>query len=107
MHIAGVNKNTAKNVLHCDNQWDIFLKGVMVMVFNATFNNISEISWWSVLLAELSIFFKSTSTSLFTGGTFFYKNLNNCHQYPIQHSLKSGGTKDHFRRVKVHGTVSY
>ena len=27
MHIAGVNKNTVKNVLHCDNQWDIFLKG--------------------------------------------------------------------------------
>jgi hypothetical protein len=24
----------------------------MVMVFNATFNNISDISWWSVLLAE-------------------------------------------------------
>ena len=23
---------------------------VMVMVFNATFNNISAISWWSVLL---------------------------------------------------------
>ena len=25
---------------------------VMVMVFNATFNNISVISWWSVLLVE-------------------------------------------------------
>ena len=25
---------------------------VMVMVFNATFNNISAISWWSVLLVE-------------------------------------------------------
>jgi hypothetical protein len=25
---------------------------VRVMVFNATFNNISVISWWSVLLAE-------------------------------------------------------
>jgi hypothetical protein len=24
----------------------------MVMVFNATFNNISVISWWSVLLVE-------------------------------------------------------
>jgi len=23
-----------------------------VMVFNATFNNISDISWWSVLLVE-------------------------------------------------------
>ena len=26
--------------------------GVMVMVFNATFNNISVISWWSVLWVE-------------------------------------------------------
>jgi hypothetical protein len=26
--------------------------GVRVMVFNATFNNISVISWWSVLLVE-------------------------------------------------------
>ena len=43
----------------------------------------------------LSIFFKSASTSLFTGGTF-YSNLNNFHEYYlIQHSLKSGGTKDH------------
>jgi hypothetical protein len=25
---------------------------VMVMVFNATFNNISVIPWWSVLLVE-------------------------------------------------------
>ena len=25
---------------------------VMVMVFNATFNNISVILWWSVLLVE-------------------------------------------------------
>ena len=25
---------------------------VMVMMFNATFNNISVISWWSVLLVE-------------------------------------------------------
>jgi hypothetical protein len=24
----------------------------MIMVFNATFNNISVISWWSVLLVE-------------------------------------------------------
>ena len=25
---------------------------VVVMVFNATFNNISAISWWSVLLVD-------------------------------------------------------
>jgi len=48
------------------------------MVFNAAFNNISAISWQSVLLVEetggpagLSIFLKSTSTSLFTGGTLY------------------------------------
>ena len=28
------------------------VRGVMVMVFNATFNNISVISWRSVLLVE-------------------------------------------------------
>jgi hypothetical protein len=28
------------------------LSRVGVMVFNATFNNISAISWWSILLAE-------------------------------------------------------
>ena len=27
-------------------------KRVRVMVFNATFNNLSVISWWSVLLME-------------------------------------------------------
>jgi hypothetical protein len=27
-------------------------KGVRIMVFNATFNNISVISWWSALLVE-------------------------------------------------------
>ena len=49
----------------------------------------------------LSIFFKSTSTSLFD------KNWNNFHEYLIQHSWKSGGTKDHFRWVKVPGTAPY
>ncbi len=28
------------------------MEGVRVMVFNDTFNNISVISWWSVLLVE-------------------------------------------------------
>ena len=31
----------------------------------------------------------------------------NFHEYLIQHSLKSGGTKDHFRWVKVPGTTPY
>ena len=29
-----------------------FIIGLGFMVFNATFNNISVISWWSVLLME-------------------------------------------------------
>jgi hypothetical protein len=30
----------------------MFLVKVVVMVLNATFNNISVISWWSVLMVE-------------------------------------------------------
>ena len=56
--------------------------------------------------AGLSILFKSTSISLITGSTFD-ENLNNFHEYFIQHSLKSGGTKDHFRQVKVLGITLY
>ena len=33
-------------------QYKLKLDGLWVMVFNATFNNISAISWWSVLLVE-------------------------------------------------------
>jgi hypothetical protein len=37
----------------------------------------------------------------------FIKNLKAFHEYLIQHSLKSGGTKDHCGRVKVPGSVPY
>jgi hypothetical protein len=30
----------------------VYLRGLGVMVFNAIFNNISVILWWSVLLVE-------------------------------------------------------
>jgi hypothetical protein len=33
--------------------------------------------------------------------------LNNFHEYLIQYTLKSGGTKDHFRQVKVPSTAPY
>jgi hypothetical protein len=33
------------------------------------------------------------------------QDWGNFHEYLIQHHLKSGGTKDHFRRVKVPGTA--
>ena len=38
---------------------------------------------------------------------FFPLKLNNFHEYLIQHSLKSEGTKDYFRRVNVPGTDPY
>jgi hypothetical protein len=36
---------------------------------------------------------------------FLLKFEKNVHEYLIQHSLKSEGTKDHFRRVNVPGTT--
>jgi len=33
----------------------ILLKGVRIMEFNVTFNNISAILWWSVLLMEETV----------------------------------------------------
>ena len=41
-----IDKQNRKNI-----KWRFGL-GLGFMVFNATFNNISVISWWSVLLAE-------------------------------------------------------
>jgi hypothetical protein len=38
-----------KMLFKSDSEWDV---RVRVMVFNATFNNISVILWWSVLLTE-------------------------------------------------------
>jgi hypothetical protein len=57
----------------------------------------------SLKLPYFSIFFKFTSTSLFTGSTFYYFLLKfeQFHDYFIQYSLKSGNTKDHFRQVKI------
>jgi hypothetical protein len=49
--------------------------------------------------------FNSTSTSLFTGSILL--KFEHFHEYLIQYSLKSGGTKDHFRWVKVPGTTPY
>ena len=72
------------------------------MIHSGTYSSPVEIS----IQTGFSIFFKSTSTSLFTG-SIFHQNLNNFHEYTIQHSLKSGGTKDHFKRVKVPGTAPY
>lgn len=45
------------------------------------------------------------STSLLRGNIFFISKLNNIHEYLNQHSLKSGGIKDHIivKQVKVPG----
>ena len=37
----------------------------------------------------------------------FIKICKNVHEYLIQHSLKSGGTKDQFRRLKISGTAPF
>jgi hypothetical protein len=67
-----------------------------------------ESSSWGGVLTGFNIFWVYPSTSLFTGGGgYFYLNLNNFHEYLIQHSLKSGGTKDDFRWVQVPGTAPY
>ena len=52
-------------------------------------------------------FFLSVPVLHYLQAVLFYKNLNNFHEYLIQHSLKPGGTKDHIRQVKVPGTVPY
>ena len=38
---------------------------------------------------------------------YFLLKFEQFHEYLIQHSLKSEGTKDHYRQAKVPGTVPY
>jgi hypothetical protein len=38
---------------------------------------------------------------------YFLLIFEHFHEYLMQHSLKSVGTKDHFRWVKVPGTIPY
>ena len=66
----------------------MFLNNMSVLVQLKKFHYIKEDS-------GLSLLFKSTSSSLFTGGTFC-KNLNILHEYHMQQSLKLGGTNYHF-----------
>ena len=47
-----VFENHFDNIDHILKVRYYIIKGDRVMVFNATFNNISVISWWSVLLVE-------------------------------------------------------
>jgi hypothetical protein len=58
-------------------------------------------------VSGLSIFFRSTSTSLFIGGTLKKIKIGTFPEYLVQRSLKSRGTKDLFRRVKVPGIAPY
>ena len=53
-------------------------------------------------------YFSSLPVLHYLVGTFFLSKFEKkIHEYLLQHSLKSGGTKDHFRRVKVPDTTSY
>jgi len=47
----GLKRDTGNYQL-CYTAWTNLPLGVMVMVFNATFNNISVVSWRSVLFVE-------------------------------------------------------
>ena len=61
----------------------------------------------AVYMTGLSKCFKCTSASLnslFTDDIFLLK-FEHFHDYRTPNSLKSGGTKDHFRRVNVPGTA--
>jgi len=52
-------------------------------------------------------YFSSLPVFQILTAVLFIKNLTNFHEYLMQHSIKSGGTKDNFRLVKVPGTASY
>ena len=80
-----------------------YKKGITVLTLDHK-SNITDML--EFLYPGLSIFFKCASTSLFTGGTFFL-NLNNFHEYLVQHTSKSRGTKNRFKWVKVPGTTLY
>ena len=58
------------------------------------------------ILPLLSNVITIAGLSIFSSVPVLYY-LNNFHEYLVQHSLKSGGTKDHFRRVKIPGTAPY
>ena len=58
------------------------------------------------MVAGLSIF-SIVAVLHYLQVVLFLLNLNNFHEYFIQHSLKSGGIKDHLSRVKVPGTAPY
>jgi hypothetical protein len=69
------------------------------------------LKWETILYVSpgISIFFKCNSTSLFTCSSL-YKNVlkfQHFYDYLIQYTLKSGGTNDHFKWVKVPGTTPY
>jgi hypothetical protein len=59
-----------------------------VMVLNATFNNISVISWWSVLLVEKYHPFPSLLPGMVTGD---YHQFRNFFSYFMTTRLNGGG----------------
>ena len=61
-----------------------------------------RILWTMYAITGLSMFFKCTIYR-----QYFLLKFEHFFEYFIQHSLKSGATKDHFKQVKVPGTAPY
>ena len=90
---------------------DIIIKQTIYTCMLLIRTTMSMYSLFQYIHVALSIFFKCTSTLYFTiYRWYFILKFEHFHEYLIhfvQYSLKSGGTKYHFKWVKIHGTASY
>ena len=69
-------------------------EGVMVMVFNAIFNNISAISWRSVLLVEVTgVPGENHKPAASHGHTLLQFNVNNVARVKISYKLMTSLNK--------------
>jgi len=62
--LQGRLKNQTRSIQYIQGEFRFQWGDGMVIVFNATFNNISVISWWSVLLVEKTIDLLSQVTNI-------------------------------------------
>ena len=68
---------------------------------------VSDYSAWMPLIIycwswrAFNVFQVYQSVLHYLQAVLFIKSPNNCHEYLMRHSLKSGGTKDHFRWIKL------